>query len=389
MVIIFQLPGELKLVSERNDKMEKIVAVCAIVLLAAFGYVVYTDSHTYQGQHQDEVSGYGDPVLCYSLSGDDYVSSVLEGYMVGKSLASVDIKDVNNNPVTLVSGKKTLIAHLYGEQPVEEPILKEWAKTYGDQLQVIASFPYSKPGRQEIKDLTSAGVIVVTSEELIEKTGYRTAFLNPKGQIVFDLYFDIINWKRDSQLVEQFVKNPDFHQDISRAEFNFSETFTLPKFTDALGKTFNLEDFRGKPVLLFLANPYHDDTTASLYPFISNFKERYGDKVNIVVVMDYHINSDTATDLKEYYEKYKLSTEDLMEAATPEELLDGQGLDGLPIYFDQNGLISDLCDANAGLIILDKDLKLVNVTDLYSDYVDEQDGVGPLVESELKSLIVK
>lgn len=368
--------------------MEKLVAVCAIVLLATFGYVLYTDNHhTYSNDYEESDSGDISQVLCYSDSGDEYVASMLERDRIGKSLANLTIKDVNNKAVNLGTGKKKLIIHLYN-QPVEMPILTEWAKTYSDKLQIIASFPFSEPSRQEIREMTNAGIIVLVGEDkLTEEAGFFMCFLDEKGQIVSNFHFDISNWKKVSQQIADFVSTPNFRQEVKLARFSFGETFTLPTFTDVQGKKFNLEDFKGKPTLLFLTNPYDDENNDPLYLFIAKYKERYGDKLNIVLVMDYHINADSVVALKEYYNKYKLSTEDLMDASTPGELLEGKGLDGIDVYFDQDGQISDLCYTYTGLIILDKDQNLVNVMELYGDYVEEDEGVEPLVEKELKNIL--
>ena len=352
--------------------MDKVVAICAVVLLTAFGVLIF-NNHSAVNVVDEEQDLSDEMLVLVDQSGEDVIDGIEQYWSIGQKMTKVPLKDPYNNDIGWLTGKRKVMVQVYDYMPVQVPLLAEWGKVFSDKLDIIAFYPFDKPSREDIKLLTSAGVSVVPEgREVYDNVRWNMAFLDKDGTILNQFYFDTYSLSELTKAVEQFANNPETVAVSQIPDFsNPDNEFKLPQFVDAQGKTFKLEDYKGKMTLLVMCDLSYSENLESYAKFLQEVQSLYND-ANIVVICDYSINPDSTKQLMEYYEKYGLPTKDREEALPIEEILNQLNVGALPVYFDKNGYLFDYLYMDGGILVFDETLSLRDIIETYVDFGREE-----------------
>lgn len=328
--------------------------------------------------------------------GADYLKEMQAGMRIGSSLPKLVVTNINGKPVDLSqTGKKLLLVFAksgYSSFLSYSPLLQEWAKIYGEKLQVIVFFDgISSVG--ESNGLTGAGVEVVQKAREIfaqfdpNYMNYNY-LVNERGQIVSRYQFSPSQWHSLSLAMDKFARKSVVPEMPPVRPLQFGHLLQLRTGTDARGNRFAPASFAGKPTVFFLIKPCQH-LQGPLTQLMRGVRERFGEKINVVAM--YYFKNDLEKQAEgEYYCRYGITPQKCcdQEGMNPWKLLKEKSVRGVMSYFDQNGQIFEESSfwTWPTVLFVDDRLNLRNIIGLTPDNNQGINRVTDMIIREIASM---
>lgn len=279
--------------------------------------------------------------------GAEYLEEMQKGAKVGSDIPKLSLTNINGKNFNLSRlGKKILLVFArsgYSSFSTYSPILQDWAKVYGEKLQIVVFFD-AIASVGESNGLTGAGVEVVQKAREIfgqfdPNYMHYSYLVDEKGKIVYRYQFVPSQWHSLSEMIDRFARKSEIPEMTSVRPLRLGQLLPLKTGTDARGNRFAPASFAGKPTIFFLTKPCQR-IQGPINQLMHEIQEYFGDKVNLVAM--YYLNNELEKQSEqEYYCRYGITIEKCcdLEEMNPWKLLKENSVRGVTSYCEQNGKI--------------------------------------------------
>ena len=350
--------------------------------------------------------GPGEPKkLLYFDGGPSYISTLNNGIKVGDKI--VDIlkeksiwQDSRGKAINLAAPKrKTLVISNFSIGFQDECFVSDLARIYGTSLDIVVvdyreEIIRISEGKSCKRDFTQDGISVVEWKQF--RWPSNTWTLIDKQGVVADIFeYTLTNRKRTLQTIDNFVNLPDYRGSFSPI-FSPGKATAIPTMVDVNGEKFDLEKYRGKPVILMCIDPLRLIERNIALELAAKWHTQYAGQAQVVLIFDYRNNPELPELEKEFFERNNWNMQ-YRKADSISTILAGLNRD-IPAFFDTTGSLTRCfypkgsIGISTALFIFDKDLMLYNGYALYRDDVTsscQPIEADSLVNQEMMKLLGK
>lgn len=371
------------------------VLLLITVLGIIAGGIIFSDDTRWMRQKEQNVfrRQAEEPVLTVSIGGNQYLSRAQNGTGIGEQIPPVTLMTSEGKEITLFTGdKKVLLAYgIPGCSTCIEfyPILQDWAERYKDELTVVLVYQ-REPQEAEVREQVRAGIEVILEKDqlagiLNPGSRFWSLLLDAEGVVQGRFSFDVSRWQEYDQLIERFAQGSIVQ--MNEVNLQLGQVLEIPAMVDFLGNTFRLAEYRGKPTLLLVLSP-GCQTCGLSYQLLKRLHEIYADRLHQVVIMNYY-SDEIEGKIHQYYAHFGVKRRaGQVDIKAPDELIRGQGLEHVALYFDQSDRVYNHIKAwiTPTLLILDQEGVLVDIFGLGTTWGDAPDAVDFMIEQILMNL---